>query len=83
MLIPVVIALARQHRSDPLPARSGRVPGASYGFMLPVSTPPNAFAYGTGLVPIPRMARAGVLFDLCGFVVIVLGLRLLWPLLGH
>jgi sodium-dependent dicarboxylate transporter 2/3/5 len=54
--------------------------GASYGFMLPVSTPPNAIAYGTGLVPIPRMIRAGVLFDVCGFVIILLGLRLLWPL---
>jgi sodium-dependent dicarboxylate transporter 2/3/5 len=81
MLIPVVIALAQQARVDPVPPALGACLGASYGFMLPVSTPPNAIAYGTGLVPIPRMIRAGVLFDLCGFAVIVLGLRLLWPLL--
>lgn len=32
---------------------------ASADFMLPVGTPPNAVAYGTGLVSLPRMARAG------------------------
>jgi sodium-dependent dicarboxylate transporter 2/3/5 len=81
MLIPVVIALAQDAHVNPVPPALGACLGASYGFMLPVSTPPNAIAYGTGLVPIPRMIRAGVLFDLCGFVIILLGLRLLWPLL--
>ena len=42
--------------------------------MLPVSTPPNAIVYGSGLVPIPRMMRAGVLFDVVGLFVIWLGL---------
>lgn len=32
---------------------------ASADFMLPVGTPPNAIAYGTGLVSLPRMIRAG------------------------
>ena len=56
--------------------------GASYGFMLPVSTPPNAIVYSTGLVPIPRMIRAGAIFDVLGFGIILLGLRILCPLLG-
>jgi sodium-dependent dicarboxylate transporter 2/3/5 len=56
--------------------------GASFGFMLPVSTPPNAVVYGTGLVPITRMVRAGVLFDVIGFFLIVGALRVLCPLLG-
>ena len=50
--------------------------------MLPVSTPPNAIVYGTGLVPIPKMIRAGIAFDLIGFVIIVAGLRVLCPALG-
>jgi sodium-dependent dicarboxylate transporter 2/3/5 len=50
--------------------------------MLPVSTPPNAIVYGTGLVPIPRMIRAGILFDVIGFVIILVGLRVLCPVLG-
>lgn len=33
---------------------------ASSGFMLPVSTAPNAIAYGTGRVTVSQMAREGV-----------------------
>jgi sodium-dependent dicarboxylate transporter 2/3/5 len=82
MIIPVVIAIAQAAGVSPIPPALGACLGASYGFMLPISTPPNAIVYGSGLVPIRRMMRAGVLFDLAGFVVIWAGLRLLCPLLG-
>ena len=51
--------------------------GCSFGFALPVSTAPNALAYGTGLAPIGRMIRAGLLLDAIGFVTIWAGLLLL------
>jgi len=38
--------------------------------MLPVSTPPNAIVYGTGYVPITRMVRTGLIFDVVGAGVI-------------
>ncbi|MCS6859451.1 MAG: SLC13 family permease [Abditibacteriales bacterium] len=82
MIIPVVIALAKAANVNPVPPALGACLGASYGFMLPVSTPPNAIVYGSGLVPIPKMVRAGVIFDLCGFLLIWLGLRALCPLMG-
>jgi len=82
MVIPVAIALAQAAGVSPLPPALGACLGASFGFMLPVSTPPNAIAYGSGLVPIPRMIRAGVVFDVIGFVIILAGLRVLCPLLG-
>ena len=82
MVIPVAIALAQAAGVSPLPPALGAVLGASFGFMLPVSTPPNAIVYGSGLVPIPRMVRAGVLFDVLGFFIILGGLRVLCPLLG-
>jgi sodium-dependent dicarboxylate transporter 2/3/5 len=44
---------------------------ASLGFMLPVSTPCNAIVYGSGLIPLTRMIRYGVLLDLAGIVTIV------------
>ena len=50
--------------------------------MLPVSTPPNAIVYGSGLVPMPKMMRAGIIFDVLGFFIIWIGLRVLCPLLG-
>jgi sodium-dependent dicarboxylate transporter 2/3/5 len=82
MVIPVAIALAQAAGVSPLPPALGACLGASFGFMLPVSTPPNAIAYGSGLVPIPRMIRAGVVFDAIGFVIILAGLRVLCPVLG-
>jgi sodium-dependent dicarboxylate transporter 2/3/5 len=78
----VAIALAQAAGVSPLPPALGACLGASFGFMLPVSTPPNAIAYGSGLVPIPRMMRAGIVFDVLGFLIILAGLRVLCPLLG-
>ena len=44
---------------------------ASFGFMLPVSTPQNAIAYGSGVVPITKMIRSGFSFDILGALLIV------------
>jgi sodium-dependent dicarboxylate transporter 2/3/5 len=82
MIIPVVIAIAQAAGLSPLPPALGACLGASFGFMLPVSTPPNAIVYGSGLVPLPRMLRAGMIFDVVGFFIIWGGLRVLCPVLG-
>ena len=82
MVIPVVIAIAQAADVNPVPPALGAAFGASFGFMLPVATPPNAIVYGSGLVPIPKMMRAGILFDVLGLFVIWIGLRIMCPLLG-
>ncbi len=48
---------------------------ASFGAALPVSTPPNAIVYGSGLIPVRRMIVAGVGFDLACAVIIWCVLR--------
>lgn len=78
MVIPVMIAISQAAGVSPLPPALG----ASFGFMLPVSTPPNAIVYGSGMVPILSMLRAGIIFDVIGFITIWTGLRILCPLLG-
>ncbi len=82
MVVPVIISLSLAAGINPVPPALGAILGCSWGFMLPVSTPPNAIVYGSGLVPIVKMIRAGFLFDLAGGVLIWLGLRLLLPLVG-
>jgi sodium-dependent dicarboxylate transporter 2/3/5 len=82
MVIPVVIGIAQGANLSPIPPAIGACLGASYGFMLPVSTPPNAIVYGSGLVRIGAMMRAGIIFDVLGFFIIWAGLRLLCPILG-
>ena len=45
---------------------------ASCAFMLPVATAPNAVIYGSGKVSIKEMARAGLVLNLFGAIVISL-----------
>jgi sodium-dependent dicarboxylate transporter 2/3/5 len=71
MLLPVIIPLAIGAGFDPLPVTLAVTLAASYAFMLPVSTPPNAIAYGTGAVRIGTMIRFGAWLDVGGLVLLV------------
>ncbi len=82
LMAPLAIGLANATGTSPVPAVLGATIGASFGFMMPISTAPNAMAYGTGRVTMGQMMRAGIVFDVVGFVVVFAGLRLLLPLLG-
>jgi sodium-dependent dicarboxylate transporter 2/3/5 len=64
MLLPVVIPLAIHTGADPVPVVISAAIAASFAFMLPVSTPPNAIAYGTGRVRLPTMVRYGASLNL-------------------
>ena len=55
---------------------------ASFGFMLPVSTPQNAIVYGSGVVPITKMIRSGISFDVLGAILIMVGLPIMIAVVG-
>jgi sodium-dependent dicarboxylate transporter 2/3/5 len=40
--------------------------------MLPVATPPNAIVFGSGLLTIPKMARAGLVLNVFSIVLVSL-----------
>lgn len=82
MLTPLVLALARDLGVSGVPPVLGVCFGASMAFMFPISTPPNAIVYGTGLVPLTFMMRVGVILDIVSFFIILGTLRVLCPLLG-
>jgi sodium-dependent dicarboxylate transporter 2/3/5 len=71
MVVPVAIAVAQAAGVNPLQPALGATLGASMGFMMPISTPPNAIVYSSGYVPIGAMMRHGFALDVAGFVVIV------------
>ena len=79
-LLPVILAVCRAAGVDPVPPLMGVTLGASFGSALPVSTPPNAIVYSSGLVPVRRMIAAGLGLDLLCGVVIWVVLRLAYAL---
>jgi sodium-dependent dicarboxylate transporter 2/3/5 len=80
MMLPVLIGIAQAGGMDPVPVALLTTLAASFAFMLPVSTPPNAMAYGTRLVRIDQMLGFGVRLDLIGFAVLVIAGLTLVPL---
>ena len=83
LLVPIVIAAARQAGFDPVPPALAAGLAATCGFIFPVSTPPNAIVFGTGRVPLTRMIRAGALLDVACVIIVWTGMLLLRPLLPH
>ncbi|HEX5849316.1 MAG TPA: SLC13 family permease, partial [Rubrobacter sp.] len=72
IVVPIVIPIAAAAGLDPLVPALGAIFGASFGFMMPVSTPQNAVVYGSGMIPITKMVRSGLVFDIIGLILIVL-----------
>jgi len=82
MLIPLIIAICVSAGISPLPPAIAVGIGASFGFMLPVSTPPNAIVYGSGLIPITKMIKYGFVVDIVGYIIVLAGVLILCPLVG-
>ena len=72
MVMPILAGVARSLEANPLVLMLPAAIAASFGFMLPVATPPNAIVFGTGYVPMGAMVRAGILLDLIGMGLLVL-----------
>jgi sodium-dependent dicarboxylate transporter 2/3/5 len=70
LVVPVVLALATSAGIDPVKPAIAATVGCSFGFMLPVSTPPNALVYATGRLRIRDMVRSGIWLDLAGIVIV-------------
>ncbi|MEE4295657.1 MAG: DASS family sodium-coupled anion symporter [Wenzhouxiangella sp.] len=70
--LPILAAAAIGIGENPLLFIIPAALAASCAFMLPVATPPNAIVYGSGLLKIPMMVKAGLALNLV-FIVMILG----------
>ena len=70
-IIPVVASLVVALGADPVLLAMPAALAASWGFMLPAGTGPNAIAWSTGRIRIERMVGAGLILDLVGILLIV------------
>jgi sodium-dependent dicarboxylate transporter 2/3/5 len=71
IIVPMAIAVSHAAGVSPFEPALGATLGASMGFMMPISTPPNAIVYSSGYIPIGQMIRHGLALDVAGFVIIV------------
>ena len=81
-IVPVIASLSTALGADPVLLAIPAAIAASWGFMLPAGTGPNAIAWSTGHIRLSRMLSAGLVLDLVGIVLIVGVVWLLAPLAG-
>ncbi len=79
LLLPVMAALAAAVEVHPFGLMVATVIAASFAFMLPVATPPNAIVYGSRQVSIQQMAWAGLWLNLLAVAVVTGFVCLLLP----
>ena len=79
LLIPVMGAFALAIQVHPLNLMVAVAVAASYAFMLPVATPPNAIVFGSRQVTIQQMAKAGFWLNIVGAIIITVFVIWLLP----
>jgi solute carrier family 13 (sodium-dependent dicarboxylate transporter), member 2/3/5 len=78
-MLPILAALAPVLGVPPALLLLPATIAASCAFMMPVGTPPNAIVFGTGLVRMPQMIKAGFWLNVTGILLIT---ALTWGIVG-
>ncbi|MCH8568489.1 MAG: SLC13 family permease [Balneolales bacterium] len=81
MLMPILASMAIAMSIHPFGLMIAATIAASFAFMLPVATPPNAVVFGSSFVSIPQMARAGFWLNIIGVLIITILSYFLLPLI--
>jgi sodium-dependent dicarboxylate transporter 2/3/5 len=79
LTLPIMAALAGAMQIHPYGLMVATVIAASFAFMLPVATPPNAIIFSSRYVTIPQMMKAGIWLNLIGVALISLFVMFLLP----
>jgi sodium-dependent dicarboxylate transporter 2/3/5 len=82
IIVPTAIAVSQAAGISPLEPALGATIGSSLGFMMPISTPPNAIVYSSGYIPLGAMVRGGFVLDVVGYFIVVAGVLALGHLLA-
>ena len=77
LMAPIAIGAALSLGFSPVPVAVGIALSSSLGFMMPVSTPPNAIVYASGYVPITKMIKSGFIIDLIGILLVTIPVLML------
>ncbi len=83
IIVPVMGSVALALHVHPFLLIIPAAVAASYAFMLPVATPPNAIVFGSGYLSIPKMARIGVILNIIGTILITIMVKFVLPLIWN
>jgi len=78
IMLPILFKVAEQTGMDATLIMMVATICASYAFMLPIATPPNAIAMSSGVVSIKTMATYGIIFNILGIMLIVAIANIFW-----
>ena len=79
MFLPIIAALAIAMHVHPYGLMAAVAIAASFAFMLPVATPPNAIVFSSRFISIQQMAKTGVWINIIGLIMITLFVLLYLP----
>jgi len=80
LFTPVMAAASIAVGLHPFTAAVATTVAAAFSFMMPVSTPPNTIAFGSGYLSIKDMARSGILLNIAAQIICTLAIVYLLPL---
>jgi len=81
LLIPIAASFASSIHLNPILLMAPVAVATSYGFIMPVGTPPNAIVFSTGYLTTGQIARAGLPLDLISIALVTLLTSIFVPLI--
>ncbi|GAB5466903.1 MAG: SLC13 family permease [Candidatus Kapaibacteriales bacterium] len=81
ILLPILSAMAVTVGVHPFVLLGGATVAASCAFMLPVATAPNALVFGSGMIEMKDMIRAGIWLNLISIILLSIIVYYLLPVL--
>nr|XP_019968403.1 PREDICTED: solute carrier family 13 member 5-like [Paralichthys olivaceus] len=75
LFLPILASMAQSMGLNPLYVMIPCTLSASFAFMLPVATPPNAIVFSYGLLKVSDMAKTGVVMNIIGIGCISLAIN--------
>ncbi|KAK0398166.1 hypothetical protein QR680_002455 [Steinernema hermaphroditum] len=72
IFLPLLSTIARQNHTNPLLYMLPATLSCSYSFMFPAGTPPNAIVFGSKMLKVIDMAKAGIVLNMFSLVMTVL-----------
>ena len=72
VLMPILLSTAEALNVQPLTLMLPATISASFAFMMPVATAPNAIIFASGQIPIKKMIRIGLFLNLIGAFILTI-----------